>query len=294
MLIIFFKHFLIYIPKLLAKLEQNVENVLELTKEDMDEYIVGRYDENRKMITLVEKASDRTCFHEFVHSLRNGDVNCEDLQGIIEGFTEYAALRYLISKKHGFEVQYSNKDRFVYSEDKKFWTNSSYVYAPLVLIMQELEVLYDVVNPDETLLTSFLKGENVFAEINKIYEKYYQTLAKKEKVKFDAKEYEFDIMRTSFSLMQKIDSLRLYMLSRIKEERVILSKINEIEEEIKEVLLVINNDHNLDYKLSSLLLTTDYPTAEQRLIACIFGEPVGLEKTYTLKERINQAKQINI
>lgn len=280
--------------QLTYKLNKNLLEIYEFSKEEMSKNVSGEYDETRKMVFLLKGATDRTRFHEFVHALRGKEFHCNELQGIIEGFTAYSDLRFLISKQENFKVSYSNEQRFVYSEDMDFWVNSSYAYAPLVLIAQELEVLYDVIDPDTTLLTSYLKGENIFAKINKIYERYYRNLSEQDEIEFDVKEYEYDIMRTSYSLIEKINSLRLYIMLGKRQKKVTLSKINEIEEELKEILLVINNDPKIDYKMSTLALTTDIPTAEQRLIACLFGEKSGLEKKYTLTDRLNNIKKIDI
>ena len=101
-------------------------------------------------------------------------------------------------------------------------------------------------------------------------------------------------MRTSFELIQKFDSLKSIVVSRKRNKKEIYLKINEIEEEIKEIFIVINKNTNLEYDLSKLLLTTEIVTSEKRLLSVLFNEPITQTKKYTLTDRINKVKKVDI
>ena len=98
--------------QLLNILDNNISKILNCTKEEMEDNVAGNYNQNAKIICLLENSTDRTKFHEFVHALRGNEINCNDLDGIIEGFTAYADLIYAISKET--KKQYNDKDKYIF------------------------------------------------------------------------------------------------------------------------------------------------------------------------------------
>lgn len=272
----------IYTKKQLEKkLNNNLLNVYEDTNEDSDTKALGSYQQKSRTIRFSPNPTDNTKFHEFIHAIRGNEIYYNITCGITEGLTTYAECIYDSSSKINFSKPYDYKNCVLDYDDKTSWL---YGYKPLLLIIQELEILNECIQNEETLLMSFLKGENVYVKIKDIYVKYYESISKEN----NTKKIEEKSQKATFDLMTNMSYIRKLTCSDFGvDENEVIDEIEKIEKELVKMFYAINNDKALNYKLDKITITQNVETPESWFLKCLFGEEKE-PKIYNLRKMVKK------
>lgn len=266
--------------------------------------IGGEYLYNTRQINIANINNKNSLFHEFIHGLRGNEeiLSFPIPSGIIESFTAYAERIYKVCSNNNFEKNYLDV-KFCYYKDRKTRIKYCNGYTTLSTIAQELELLYELLDKNDTILFTFLRRENIYAKIKEIYDKYYSIITKNKNYSY--RELEYFSMKSAYQLIIDIDEIHKLIIDDTTAINELLLAILEVESEIKELLLVINIDKDTNYNsnFNRLSITQYIENYEDRLLKVLFNKKAedlqilrelfgddynNNSKKYTLKNRITR------
>lgn len=282
---------------------------------------LGRYVSHKKTI-CVELLEENIVFHEFIHALSDSSgiyetlLNKAEIEGLEKGLFHHHVIRgveeslttiaenlFTINKRDNKAI-YRN-GMFYFEKNKSSILLNSYDTG--AYLMQELEVLNRFVS-DESILTSFLKGEKYMNKIYKIFYTYLRLLYRLDGKK-DFDNIEMDAMRLANEFVQNL-SIVVNPNFEIEEEKEydVRSTVEYIEKQMCQMLdlfayYFVNNDKahkaskNLVNNMKELLITTTYEgrtrgvNAEQKLLALIFGGEIPNEEKTKYNHSLKKVEQ---